>query len=32
LLVLRGRLQDQPHGHDRARLSVLPGGLLSTAA
>jgi hypothetical protein len=32
LLVLRGRLQDHPHSHDRARLSVLPGGRLSTAA
>jgi len=32
LLVLRGRIQDRPESDGRARLTVLPGGLLSKAA
>jgi hypothetical protein len=32
LLVLRGRVQDRPQSPDQPRLTVLPGGRLSTAA
>jgi hypothetical protein len=32
LLVLRSRLQERPEAHGPARLTVLPGGLLPTAA
>jgi len=32
LLVLRSRLQESPESHGPARLTLLPGGLLPTAA
>ena len=32
LLVFRSRLQERPQSHGPARLTVLPGGLLPTAA